>query len=69
MFEQPLTHGEDAVVLRKPVVTQCLEMCPLMVFDGIRLDGGRQDNKSVFSPPPGLTASLNENFNGVTLAK
>jgi len=33
-------------------------MCPLTVFDGIRLGGGRQDNQIVFSPPPGLTASL-----------
>jgi len=58
MIEQSLTHGEDAVCLRKPEVTQCLEMCPLTVFDGIRLSGGRQDNQIVFSPPSGLTASL-----------
>jgi len=50
--------GRVLLVCARPVVTQCLEMCPIKVFDGIRLGGGRQDNQSVFSPPPGLTASL-----------
>jgi len=46
-FEQPLTYGEDAVGLRKSEVTQCLEMCPIMVFDGIRREWPTQWHRCV----------------------
>jgi len=29
-----------------------------LVFDGMRLGGGRQNDQSVFSLPPGLTVSI-----------
>jgi len=49
---------KDAVGLRKPHSSIVLETCSIKVFDGMRLSGGRQDDLSIFSLTPGLTACV-----------
>ena len=39
-------------------ITQGLWARSFRVFDNMYLGGGRRDDRSVFSPPPGLTVSV-----------